>query len=161
MSSKFATRVGLPQSVRTAIVKLLNQQLADSSDLHSQIKQAHWNVKGMHFIQLHLLFDKLAGEMDAVVDQIAERATALGGAAQGTARMAASASRIPEFPAGGHNGPAAVELLAVRFASLAVSTRTAIATADKAEDPGTSDMFTGISRGLDSSLWFLEAHLQA
>ena len=143
------------------MVKLLNQQLADSADLHSQIKQAHWNVKGMHFMQLHLLFDKLAEEMDGWVDMIAERATTLGGTAQGTARMVSAASRLPEFPAGGHDGHAAVELLAVRFAALAVSTRAAIDTAVKAEDAGTCDMFTGISRGLDSSLWFLEAHLQS
>ena len=69
------------------MVSLLNQQLADTFDLYSQVKQAHWNVKGPQFIALHELFDRLAGELQAHVDLIAERATALGGKALGTVRI--------------------------------------------------------------------------
>ena len=45
---------------REEMVALCNQQLANVSDLYSQTKQAHWNVKGMHFEALHVLFDKMA-----------------------------------------------------------------------------------------------------
>ena len=75
----FSTRNDLPRDVRGRMIELLNQQLADTFDLYSQVKQAHWNVKGAQFFQLHELFDKLAEELQGYVDQIAERATALGG----------------------------------------------------------------------------------
>ena len=65
------------------LIELLNQQLADTFDLYSQAKQAHWNVKGAKFFQLHELFEKLAEELAGYVDLIAERATALGRACAG------------------------------------------------------------------------------
>jgi len=94
----FTTRIDLAPETRAQMIALLNQQLADTFDLFSQTKQAHWNVKGAQFYQLHELFDKLAEEVEGFVDLIAERATALGGTAMGTVRMAAGASRLPEYP---------------------------------------------------------------
>src|SRR4051812_34201144 len=93
----FPTQIDLPAETREAMIELLNQQLADTSDLASQLKHAHWNVKGKDFWQLHLLFDKLWECPVEWADMLAERATALGGYATGTVRMAASASRLPEF----------------------------------------------------------------
>lgn len=158
--SAYSTKIDIPAATRDKVIALLNQQLADTFDLFSQIKQAHWNVKGMHFIALHELFDKLAEEVEDYVDDIAERATALGGVAFGTARAAAKVSRIPEFPLEGVHGKVAVEALVERFAVLASSTRKAIETSGSLGDADTSDLFTGVSRGLDKNLWFLEAHLQ-
>jgi starvation-inducible DNA-binding protein len=156
----FSTQIDIATETREEMISLLNQQLADTFDLFSQTKQAHWNVKGAQFYPLHELFDELAGGLLAYVDMIAERATALGGVAQGTARMASESSRLSEYPAGGVESMAAVEALAERFAELGESTRKAIDTADKAGDMDTSDLFTEVSRGLDKWLWFLEAHLQ-
>jgi starvation-inducible DNA-binding protein len=156
----FSTQIDIAAETRKEMISLLNQQLADTFDLFSQTKQAHWNVKGAQFYPLHELFDELAGGLLAYVDMIAERATALGGVAQGTARMASESSRLSEYPAGGVESMAAVEALAERFAELGESTRKAIDTADKAGDMDTSDLFTEVSRGLDKWLWFLEAHLQ-
>jgi starvation-inducible DNA-binding protein len=139
---------------------LLNQHLADLSDLYSQTKQAHWNVKGMQFIALHELFDELAGEILGYVDMVAERVTALGGYAMGTARMAAANSQLEEFPLDANDGAAAVKALVDRYAMAAANVRAAIDAADEAGDMATSDLFTEVSRALDKSLWFLEAHLQ-
>ncbi len=155
------TSLDLDSETREQVVMLLNQQLADTFDLSSQTKQAHWNVKGMQFIQLHELFDKLAGELIAHVDTIAERVTALGGTALGTARMSAAASRLEEYPANVFDGEKTVKTLVERYAALAASTRTAIDETDKLGDADTADLFTGVSRDLDKALWFLEAHLQA
>ena len=161
MSKKmYRTRVDLPLEIRDQLVTLLNQQLADTFDLYSQTKQAHWNVKGSEFFQLHELYDKLAGELTAYVDLIAERATALGGAAEGTVRMAASASRLPDYSGDGVGSHESVELLAERYAGLAATTRAAIDKSTELGDADTADLFTEVSRGLDKSLWFLEAHLQ-
>lgn len=155
------TRNDLAAAARGSMVDLLNQQLADTSDLFSQVKQAHWNVKGKQFIALHELFDDLAGGLTGYIDDIAERAVQLGGNATGTVRMAAEASRLPEFSAEAIDGIDAVTALADRFAALAASTRAAIDAATEAGDADTADLMTEVSRGLDKSLWFLEAHLQA
>jgi starvation-inducible DNA-binding protein len=94
------------------------------------------------------------------VDLIAERATALGGLAEGTVRLAAANSRLAEFPPGVTAGPPVVEALAENYAALAASTRGAVEAADDLCDAGTADLLTEVSRGLDKAHWFLEAHLQ-
>lgn len=160
-SKMHKTSIDLDAETREQIVALLNQQLADTFDLYSQTKQAHWNVKGAQFFQLHELFDKLATELLDHVDTIAERSTTLGGTALGTARMAAAKSRLPEYSAEITGGRESVEALVQRYAELAATTRASIDRADELGDVDTSDLFTGVSRGLDKSLWFLEAHLQA
>jgi starvation-inducible DNA-binding protein len=156
----FKTRMDLPADKRKRLIALLNQHLADTFDLYGQAKQAHWNVKGAQFHHLHVLFDDLAAQVNAYVDLIAERATALGGTALGTVRMAAGASRLAEFPLEAVDSLPHVEALAARFAALAATTRAAIEAAEKLGDSDTADLFTEVSRGLDKSLWFLEAHLQ-
>ena len=156
----FATSVAIPAADRTKINKLLNQHLADSFDLLSQVKQAHWNVKGPDFWQLHKLFDELAGEVADWVDQFAERVTALGGFANGTARMAAANSRLPEFPTDITDSMEYVKAVAARLAAFTNSARTAIDTTDKLGDANTADLFTEISRCADKYLYFLEAHQQ-
>lgn len=156
----FKTHVDLSESVRAQMTALLNQQLADMFDLYSQTKQAHWNIKGMDFIQLHEFFDDLAEQILPNVDSLAERATALGGVAMGTARMAAASSSLPEFPQGAYDGKAMVNALVEAYGHVANSLRAAIDTADKAGDADTADLFTSISGDMDKHLWFLEAHIQ-
>jgi starvation-inducible DNA-binding protein len=158
--SMFSTRNDLAREVRGKMIALLNQQLADTFDLYSQTKQAHWNVKGAQFFPLHELFDKLAAELAGYVDLIAERATALGGLAQGTVRMSAAKSQLPECELDVTDSLPTVEALADRYAALAANTRQAIEAAEGEVDADTADLLTEISRGLDKALWFLEAHLQ-
>jgi starvation-inducible DNA-binding protein len=157
----FETRIDLPADGREELIALLNQQLADTFDLYGQTKQAHWNVKGPQFYQLHELFDELADQVNGYVDLIAERVTALGGTALGTVRMAAEDSRLAEYPLDPGGSMQHVEAVADRFATVAATTRSAIAAAEKEDDAATADLLTEVSRGLDKSLWFLEAHLQA
>ncbi len=161
MTTRFATRNDLSDPLRETMIGLLNQQLADTLDLYSQVKQAHWNVKGMHFIQLHLLFDDLADSLIVYADLLAERATALGGMAMGTARMTAAGSRLPEFPTEIVTDKQVVEVLAQRYGDYGSEVRTAIDAAAEDGDPATADVFTEISRTIDKQLWMLEAHLQS
>lgn len=143
------------------MVTLLNQQLADTLDLFSQVKQAHWNVKGMHFMQLHLLFDELAATLSEHADLLAERATALGGKAMGTVRMATAQSQLPEYPSEVVVDRQVLEVLVQRYGDHSSAVRAGISTADEQGDPATTDLLTEISSTLDKQLWFLEAHLQA
>ena len=156
----FETRIDIPEDARGQLIGLLNARLADTFDLYSQLKQAHWNVKGSDFYQLHLLYDQVAEDVFPYVDEIAERATQLGGQALGTARMAASASSLDEYPVDAVEGADTVNAVADRLAAYAASVREAIDTAADLGDQSTSDLFTEISRTVDKYLWFVEAHQQ-
>lgn len=157
----FPTKNDLPIDTRTAMVKLLNERLADCLDLAMQAKQAHWNVKGPHFIALHELFDDVADMLRDHSDTIAERATALGGVAEGTVQSIAGRSKLPAYPLTLRSGIDHVAALATSLAAFGKSVRAAIETAEKAGDAGTADLFTGVSRDVDQKLWFVEAHTQA
>ena len=156
----FPTHIDLPENDRRPVIELLNGRLADTADLYSQVKQAHWNVKGSNFFQLHLLFDQLAAEVFPYIDLIAERATALGGVAMGTARMAAATSTLSEYPLSATDGEKHLKALIDRYGEFAANIRKAIDVADEHHDRSTADLFTEISRTADKQLWFLEAHVQ-
>ncbi|MDR2862685.1 MAG: DNA starvation/stationary phase protection protein Dps [Puniceicoccales bacterium] len=148
----------LSAATREVSIALLNQALADLSDLHSQAKQAHWNVTGQAFFSQHKLFDDLADALFEPLDDIAERIVQLGGIANGTVRQAAASSKIPEFPTADKGGLSYVTALAEHVAVAAKSVRAAIDTSGAAGDADTADLLTGVSRSLDKTLWFLEAH---
>ncbi|MFT0891614.1 DNA starvation/stationary phase protection protein Dps [Pseudochelatococcus sp. G4_1912] len=154
------TRNDLGQNVRSKSIALLNEHLAQFIDLGAQIKHAHWNVKGPHFIALHELFDDLYAHILEHTDTIAERLTALGGIAHGTVQAAAEGTKLKAYPLQITDGLEHVDYLARSFAEVAKGTRKAIATTDEAGDLATSDVFTEVTRALDKDLWFLEAHLQ-
>lgn len=160
-SALHPTRIDLSSKVRSQVIELLNQNLADAFDLYSQVKQAHWNVKGHQFYQLHLLFDEMAGELLEHVDEIAERVTTLGGTALGTVRVAAEESRLHEYPLDLLEGLDHIAALAERYAVFGQSVRNNIEQTAELGDADTSDLLTGVSRNADKRLWFLEAHLQA
>ncbi len=156
----FATKNDLDKGIRKRVIDLLNQQLADSLDLYSQTKQAHWNVKGSDFYQLHLMFDEHAAHVVGWIDLLAERAVILGGYAAGTVRMSAAASRLPEYPTAVTGGMEHVAALVDRWSAYAATTRSGIDVTDEAGDQDTADLLTEISRQVDMDLWFQEAHLQ-
>jgi starvation-inducible DNA-binding protein len=155
------TQNSLPERTRREMIELLNKQLADAIDLQLEAKQAHWNVKGPHFIGLHELFDKAAEEIEGFVDNIAERAVELGGVALGTVQVVAKNSRLPAYSLAITSGREHVTELSKALAKFGATTRAAIDTAVKTGDADTADLFTEISRGAGKLLWFVEAHLQA
>ena len=155
----FTTRNDLPQGTRAQVTELLNARLAEAIDLGTQVKHAHWNVKGANFIALHELFDKIAESVEEQIDTIAERVTALGGTARGTLVAVSRATSLKPYPEEISAGLAHVEALASVLADFGRKVRAAIDASAKLGDAGTSDLLTGISRETDKSLWFLEAHL--
>lgn len=155
------TRIDLPASVREKVIPVLQARLADSMDLFSQAKHAHWNVKGPSFIALHELFDDVAEMVEGHADMLAERITALGGRADGTIRAAAAQSQLKEYPLEITAGLDHCAALSDRLAAFGKAVREAIDTTQQAGDADTADLFTEISRAIDKQLWFVEAHLQA
>ena len=154
------TRNDLSPEIRQAVVQLLNDQLADLIDLRLQAKQAHWNVKGPHFIGLHELFDAVYEALGDPIDDVAERLVALGGIALGTIASVSQRTRLPLYPLDITSGEDHVRALTNALATSAASTRAAIDQADDLGDADTADLFTGVSRTLDKKLWMVEVHLQ-
>jgi starvation-inducible DNA-binding protein len=154
------TKNDIPEKIRKKSVELLNARLADVIDLQTQMKQAHWNIKGPHFIGLHKLFDEINETVEEYVDMIAERAVQLGGIALGTARVVAGGSNLPEYPLDITSGEAHVDAVSTALAAFGKEVRAAIDQADELNDADTTDLFTEVSRGIDQWLWFVEAHLQ-
>ena len=155
------TKIDISKDTREKLITLLNARLADASDLKSQTKQAHWNVKGMSFIALHELFDQIATAVEGHVDLIAERITTLGGTAMGTVRLAAQNSSLSEYPHEITDGAAHVDALSTALADFGKVVRKGIDEASDLGDQDTADIFTEISRDIDKQLWFVEAHIQA
>lgn len=161
LTKTYPTKNDLAEALRSDMIELLNQNLALGIHLSLQTKQAHWNVKGPSFFQLHELFDQVYAESVTWVDDMAERAVQLGGIAEGTLEKVQSRSKLPVPSTDIASGPEHVEALSKSLAAFGKSVRAAIDAADNAGDADTADLFTGISRGADKQLWFVEAHLHA
>jgi starvation-inducible DNA-binding protein len=153
-----STKNDLALPKRKQLIEKLNQLLADSIDLNLQVKQAHWNVKGANFIALHELFDAISAEVVLDYDMIAERVVQLGGQALGTVRVVAKDSRLKEYPLNASDEADHVEALGSALAAFNKHARKAIDETDALGDAVTADMLTGIVRGLDKQIWFVESH---
>lgn len=140
------------------VIRLLNARLADAIDLSYQAKQAHWNVTGREFYALHELFEKVSDELREHVDDIAERVAQLGGEAEGTIRMAAEHSSLPEYPQQLSGGAAHVDALSKALDAAATSMREAIDQASSLGDEVTVDIFVGATRAIDKLHWMVRAH---
>src|SRR3954452_14996872 len=154
------TKNDLTSNARKASIEILNARLAEAIDLALITKQAHWNVKGPHFIAIHEMLDGFRAELDTHVDTIAERAVQLGGTALGTTQVVAAQSKLPPYPTDIYKTRDHLAALIDHYAAMAKSARAAIDEASEAGDADTADIFTAYSRALDKSLWFLEAHIQ-
>jgi starvation-inducible DNA-binding protein len=149
----------LAEKDREQIAAALNARLVDGLDLHSQIKVAHWNVKGPQFAALHPLFETFALGLAVHNDTIAERAVTLGAQVRGTARYVARASTLPEYPADASRDLVHVRLLAERFEQYVAGLRTTRDLAAELGDEDTVDLLTAAVREFEKHAWFLRASL--
>ena len=156
----YDTRNDLAATTRRSIIELLNEHLADAIDLQLHAKQAHWNIKGPNFVGLHELFDRVAAQALGYADEIAERAVALGGVARGTLQAVSQQSQLREYPLEVGDWRAHVRAMQDSLATFGRGARKAIDDATALNDADTADLFTEISRGVDKSLWMVEAHVQ-
>jgi starvation-inducible DNA-binding protein len=151
----------LSESARKAISATLNERLADGLDLHSQIKVAHWNIKGPGFAALHPLFETFAIGLAAHNDAIAERAVTLGFKAFGTARHVAVSSKISEYPQETTRDMEHVKLLADRIEQYLDQVRASRTVAEQNGDTDSVDLLTGVVTEFEKHAWFLRASLES
>lgn len=155
----YATPSHLSDSSRRAIAAALLAVLTDGLDLHSQLKVAHWNIRGPQFAALHPLFETFALSLANHNDAIAERSVTLGTLARGTARHVAAHSRLEEYPQDVTRDLEHVALLADRFDGYLRGLRAARTIAEKELDTDTVDLLTGIVSEFEKHGWFLRASL--
>ena len=148
----------LSENIRTQSVAALNRHLAAAIDLHGQIKQAHWNVRGPTFIASHKLFDEVAETALEASDLLAERAAGLGGTAEGTIQVASAKSYLVPYELGVADEAKHVFAVCAVLAAFGQSIREAAGLSTAQGDSTTADLFTEISRGIDQQLWFVESH---
>lgn len=158
--TRFKTRIDLDKTTRGKLVDRLNLALCTTLDLSSQVKQAHWNIKGPTFLSRHALFDDLSDHLRGWSDNIAERATALGGYADGTVRDSAKNSALPAYDKDAIQGRAHVHTLAERYGKYTGMLREMVIDAENMKDVVTEDLLTEVLRGAEMDLWFLEAQLE-
>jgi|GEM_PF-379821 len=156
----FSTRNYLDEQVRTTSITALNQVLADITAVTMQTKTAHWNVRGPNFYQLHELFEDVADTLEPFIDDIAERATALGGRAQGTAPVVAQQSYVPQMSPTLSDERALLEAIAASLARFDATLYDRINAVSEQGDLDTADLLNEVSREVSKALWLVEAHLQ-
>ena len=161
MELPYLTANDIPEESRAQVVDLLNERLSDAMDLNADAKQAHWNVKGPHFIALHLLFDEIHAAVESYVDLLAERVVQLGGVAGGTIAVAAVRSSLSDYPPDIASGAEHSRAMVKALSEFGALMRRAIEIAAGLGDAGSADICTEISRGVDKWLWFVEAHGQS
>jgi starvation-inducible DNA-binding protein len=150
----------LPEQARAKLCETLNARLADGLDLHSQIKVAHWNIKGPQFAALHPLFESFANGLAGYTDAIAERAVTLGGRAYGTARHVAKTTHLPEYDQDATRDLDHVRLLADRFDKFLAGLRQSRSIAAEQNDTDSVDLLTSVITQFEKHTWFLRASLE-
>jgi starvation-inducible DNA-binding protein len=150
----------LAADARAAVSHTLQDRLVDAIDLHSQVRVAHWNVKGAHFPSYHPLFDTFVGELSEQIDLIAERAVTLGAHVHATVRHVAAHSRLPEYGVDTRRDLDHVRLLADRFELFLVECRTSRDLCEHYGDTDSADLFTNLVRTFERHAWFLRATLE-
>lgn len=154
------TRISLPEKDRIEIIVFLNKTLASISDLYTQLKHAHWNIKGKEFISLHLLFDKIAEEVEEQVDIIAERIMTLGGTALGTIQEISKNTGLRIYPTNIFSAEEHLEHLTHNFAILGELSSKNIDQTAELNDMVTNEIYIELTTMLNKNLWFLEAYSQ-
>lgn len=161
MKPTFPTRVALDEATCRELNGHMNVLLASTMDLYTQIKQAHWNIKGPHFFARHQLFDEVAAHARTWGDEIAERISTLGGYAAGTVKDASEQSQLESYDIAAVQGIAHIRVVVDRMAQYCKMTREMASMAARMKDPVTEDLCIEVLRQAEQDMWFLESHLYA
>ncbi|GAA2817508.1 DNA starvation/stationary phase protection protein [Saccharopolyspora taberi] len=148
----------LTDSDRDTTGKVLQGALLDLVDLHLVAKQAHWNVVGRFFRDVHLQLDELIDSARGFADDVAERSAAIGVSPDGRSATVSSGSGLPAFGAGWKSDREVIEYIVSALSELIKRMRARIDETDKS-DLVTQDLLIGISHEMEKSHWMWQAQL--
>ena len=140
----------------SSLAESLQRVLVDLIELHLQGKQAHWNVIGTNFRDLHLQLDELVDFARAGSDTIAERMRALDAVPDGRSDTVAATTSLPQFPDHERNTAEVVDLITTRTYA-AIDTLRTVHDAVDAEDPSTADILHAQIDGLEKLAWLIKS----
>ena len=150
--------IAITDTQRAAVVEILNTLLSDEYLLYTKTRNYHWNVVGPQFNDLHKFFEAQYEELDGIVDEVAERARALGSNAFGTLAEFTQHARLKEHPGQRPDANAMLAALLSDHEALIRSLRTdAEVTMDKHKDAGTNDFLVGLMEKHEKMSWMLRA----
>ncbi|WP_431968993.1 Dps family protein [Actinacidiphila sp. bgisy160] len=138
------------------LAEALQQILVDLIELHSQTKQAHWNVVGRNFRTLHLQLDQIADATRDASDTVAERMRAIRAVPDGRSQVVVTTTTLPEFPAGQQDTTTVVGIVTRRLQA-AISTVRDLHDVIDGEDPATADLLHMITDVLEKHAWMVAA----
>lgn len=150
-----AAALGIDQRLEAA--GIVQELLVDLIDLSLQGKQAHWNLRGRMFRELHLLLDELIEEARDYADQLAERCLALGVAADGRLTTLAQSTHLEPFPEGRIADHHVVELIVARLQAISEVGRSRLGQLGEI-DLVSQDLVMGVLGGIEKKLWMFESH---
>ena len=134
----------------------LQRVLVDVIELHLQGKQAHWNVVGANFRDLHLQLDELVDAAREASDKVAERLRALDAIPDGRSDTIAATTTLPQFPVGEQNTGDVVDLITTRVYATVDTIRSVHDAVDN-EDPTTSDLLHEVIDSLEKLAWMIKS----
>lgn len=149
-----AINIGINKEDRLEIAEGLKRLLADSYTLYLQTHNFHWNVTGLQFRELHLMFEEHYTELAVAVDDIAERIRTLGVPAPGTYKEFAKLTSIKEVD-GVPSSLEMVELLTKGHEQVVRTAREVLKTAQEADDESTAALVSDRMRVHEKTAWML------
>ncbi|WP_284745173.1 Dps family protein [Amycolatopsis sp. RTGN1] len=154
--SKSPIKSPLSEADKEITGNALQATLVDLVDLSLIAKQAHWNVVGSNFRSAHLQLDELVATARQYVDEVAERANAIGVSPNGKAKTVVESSGVPEYPDNWQSVESTVAAIVDILASLIERLRARIDETDKS-DLVTQDLLIEITRALEEAHWMWQA----
>ncbi|WP_037141814.1 Dps family protein [Rhodococcoides fascians] len=139
-----------------ALAASLQAVLSDLIDLHLQGKQAHWNILGTNFRDLHLQLDEIVDAAREFADETAERMRALYAVPDGRSSTVASTSHLDQFPEGEIVTHDAIGQITLRLHQTIDTMRSVHDDVDQ-EDPTTADLLHGFIARLEQLAWMISA----
>jgi len=155
-------KIGIPEKDLHAEVETLNGLLADLFLLYTKTRNAHWNIVGPHFRDLHKMFEEQYEMLDDEVDDVAERVRALGGFAHASLGDYHQLAHLKDSVATAPFGPKPIltELLNDHETVIRELRDAADRSQDKHRDIGTADFLTGLVEAHEKTAWMLRATLE-
>ena len=155
------TVIGITNENSQQIADELMKILADEYVLSTKTKNAHWNVTGSDFFDKHKLFEMQFGQIDILIDQVAERIRSIGHFAPATLKTFLELTQLTEMSGEKKNdGNGFVRVLLADHEAIIITLRENINSfARDFKDAGSSDFITGLMEEHEKMSWFLRSHL--
>jgi starvation-inducible DNA-binding protein len=144
---------------RQAVADILNTLLSDEYVLYTQTRNAHWNITGNNFSELHKFFEGQYEELDDLIDEVAERVRKIGHNALGSLSDFLNLTRIDEDKELS-NAKKAIQTLLDGHETVIKALRKEITpVSEKYTDLGTADFMTGVLKQHEKMAWMLRSYL--